>query len=406
MSSIQKSKRFISSNWIILLFTLVQFLYVMDFMIIMPLGSFLMEQWELDADRFGYLISGFAISGGVFALAVSFFMHRFEVNKILCYAFLLFVAGIWATALAPSYWILLLARIFTGAFGGILGALILTGISQRYAYSGRSRAISFTTVGLALASVIGVPSGLFISSHLGWRAPFFLLAGIGVIISLLLYRALWTPKSQIPKSAKKPAGPSFLFFFKKRNPLLGLLFSVAVVFSQYTIFIYLAPYLIFNAEIPESELGMIYLVGGIATIISAPVVGYISDKWGKKKLFYLLSLLLIAPISIITLLAPPTLSIVLILAVFYFSLDAGRMIPLNTVLTDLVSDEMRASYLTLRSAVKKVATGLVGIIGGLIIYTQPDGKLEHFDLIGLIAIFSIFISLVLVFLTHQEKEVM
>lgn len=384
-------------NWTLILLAAVQFIYVMDFMIIMPLGSHFMEEWRIGADKFGLLISGFAVAGGISSFIASFFLDKFERKTLLCWVFALFTLGIWASAFAPNYFLLLSARIFTGLFGGLLGAIILAIIGDRYAYSDRSKAISFTTIGLASASIMGVPLGIYLANQYSWRATFIFLSMVSSVVLCLLYFFLSPQKNKLIASIKKVSiWHTFFSFLKEKAPRLGLLFSIAIVFSQYTIFIYLAPYLVNNVGLEEGDLTYIYLIGGISTIIAAPLIGRLSDRYGKKRSFILLSGFLIIPIIALTMTPLHSFQMILFISIFYFALDSGRMIPVNALLTQLVGTQQRARYLSLRSSVKKLATGLTGVLGGLIIQTDSKGSLQHFELMGLIAIFSLITATLLV----------
>lgn len=379
-------------NKILFLLSSIQFIYTLDLMIMMPLGSFLIASWNISTNQFGLLISSFAIAGGISSFTAVFFIHRYNRLKALFWIFLCFTLGLWLTSFAPNYEILLLSRIFTGIFGGLLGPLILAEISMQFEYSKRSKPISITTIALALASIIGVPASLYLAQMDTWRLPFILLSGMSSVVSCLLYFVNSPQIIEINKKKKIKLNA----FLTQWKPFSGLLVTISVSLSQYTIFIYLAPYFVHNLGITEKQLSLIYLVGGISVLIFAPIIGFLSDKYGKQKIFILLSLLLTGPIYMVSHCSFSFFQHILILSIFYFGLDAGRMIPINTILSELTNAEDRTAYLNLCSSIKKMAIGSAALIGGLVIHTLPNHQLLHFDQLGIIALVSITISIGLV----------
>lgn len=386
------SSFFRNRNIILFLLASIQFTYTLDLMIMMPLGSFLITSWNITTNQFGLLISSFAIAGGCSSFMAVFFIERYDRLKALFLIFACFTVGLWLTSFAPNYEVLLFSRVFTGIFGGLLGPLILAEISLQFEYSKRSKPISITTIALALASIIGVPISLYLAQLDTWRLPFILLSIMSTLVGAMLYFIDSNKKQEIDRK-KKISLTSFLTEWK---PLSGLLVTISVSLSQYTIFIYLAPYFVHNLGITEEELSLIYLVGGISVMVFAPIIGFLSDRYGKQRVFILLSTFLTGPIYLVSHWSFSFFQHILILSIFYFGLDAGRMIPINTILSELTGEENRTAYLNLCSSIKKMAIGSAALIGSLVIHTLPNHQLLYFDQLGIIALLSITISIVLV----------
>ncbi len=257
-----------SQNKLLLILTGIQFVYTLDLMIIMPLGPFFMKEWTIGAAEFGWLISSFAIAGGVSSFVSMFFIHKYHRFKVLRSVFVLFTIGLWLTAFAPNYWVLLLARIFTGIFGGLLGALILTEIGAQFDYAKRSQPVSFTTIALALASILGAPLGLWLANKYNWRAPFILISIVSSVVALGMYT--YPIQEQIKGGKTRTVKVMVKSFFDDNNAFYGLLVTIALVLSQYGILIYLTPYMVNNLGVEENQLSFLYLVGGASIIATAP----------------------------------------------------------------------------------------------------------------------------------------
>ena len=163
------------------LFTLaaIQFTHIMDFMIVMPLGPQLMRIFNITPQQFGFIVASYTIAAGIFGFAAAFFIDRFDRRKALLVCSSGFAIGTIACALSPGYEMLLLARMATGAFGGIIGTLVLSIIGDLIPFERRASAMGMVMMAFSLASVFGVPFGLFLSNQFNWHAPFLLLGGLG-----------------------------------------------------------------------------------------------------------------------------------------------------------------------------------------------------------------------------------
>jgi predicted MFS family arabinose efflux permease len=110
-----------------LLWTLaaINFIHIVDFMMLMPLGPQLMRLFEISPSEFGFLVSSYTFSAGASSFFGAFFLDRFDRKRILIWVFVGFTLGTLGCALSPNYPILLLARVVSGIFGGLTSALIL-----------------------------------------------------------------------------------------------------------------------------------------------------------------------------------------------------------------------------------------------------------------------------------------
>src|SRR5207247_7883616 len=107
-----------------------------------------------------------------------FFLDRFDRKSALLGIYSGFTLGTLFCALAPNYPLLVAARVVAGAFGGVGGALILAIVGDVIPEERRGAAMGLVMSSFSVASICGVPLGLFLASHLDWHVPFFALAGL------------------------------------------------------------------------------------------------------------------------------------------------------------------------------------------------------------------------------------
>ncbi|HEY9489076.1 MAG TPA: MFS transporter [Chryseosolibacter sp.] len=385
----------------LLLFVLAaaMFTHIMDFMIIMPLGPQLIRLFDISAQEFSLLVASYTVTAGVSGFLAAFFIDRYDRKKTLLFVYAGFTLGTLACAISPTFTILLIARSLAGAFGGVLGALILSIVSDAVPLERRAQGIGIVMASFGAASVFGVPFGLFLASKFSWHAPFFFLGCLAIVITFLILS--YVPVLTIHLSGKGYASPLEILrqIFGKRNARIGLTFTSVLMLGHFTIIPLVATYMVGNVGFTENDLTYIYLVGGVCTLLFSPWVGRMADKHGRLKIFTIFGSLVIIPILIITNLTPVPMVTALVITAIFFIFSNGRMVPSTTMETAIIKPEIRGSYMSIRSAVQSMASGLGAFIAGVIVTEQPslfDAKakaLVNYNYVGLIAVFFSLVSL-------------
>lgn len=375
------------------------FAHIMDFMIIMPLGPQLMRLFNISPQEFSLLVASYTITAGVSGFFSAFFIDRYDRKKSLVIMYAGFALGTLACAMAPTYAFLLLARSLTGAFGGVLGALILSIVSDVVPLERRAQGIGFVMASFGVASVFGVPFGLFLAGKFSWHAPFLFLGGLAILITFLVMAAVPSLTKHLRNEGHHSPMEVLRQIFGRRNARLGLTFTAVLMLGHFTIIPFLATYLVGNVGFSENDLTYIYLVGGVCTLLFSPWVGRMADRFGRLKIFTIFGSLVIIPIIVITNLTPVPLAVALFISAVFFIFSNGRMVPSTTMETAVIKPEVRGSYMSIRSSVQQLTSGLASFIAGLIITEQPsifDAKakaLVNYDYVGFIAVFFSLVSL-------------
>ena len=334
----------------LLLLTLsaAMFTHIVDFMIVMPLGQHLMEVLHINAQQFSLLVASYSITAGVAGFIGAFFIDRFDRRTALLFIYAGFTIGTLACAFAPSFGFLLFTRSLAGAFGGVLGALILSIVSDAVPLERRAKGIGSVMASFGVASVVGVPFGLFIANEVSWHTPFLFLGGLGIIILVIIFLSVPRMTSHIrPLQDFKPQEVVGKIFTTP-NTQLGLTFSSLLMLGHFTIIPFVATYMVGNVGFTKGQLTYIYLVGGACTIIFSPIIGRMADKYGRLKIFTIFGSLVIIPILVITNLTPVPLWLALFISAIFFIFSNGRMVPSTTMETAVIRPEMRGSYMSIR----------------------------------------------------------
>ena len=151
---------------ILLLLASVNFTHILDFMIMMPLGNYLMPYFNINAGQFSRVVASYNLAAFTSGILASFVVDRYDRKKVLVFGYIGFLFGTLLCALAPSYYLLIGARVFAGLFGGLIGAQVLSIVADLVPYERRGRAMSWLMAAFSLASVIGVPLSLYLARFL------------------------------------------------------------------------------------------------------------------------------------------------------------------------------------------------------------------------------------------------
>src|SRR5450432_950202 len=180
-------KKFSShEKFVIAILALTQFIVVLDFMVMSPLGDMLMKSMDLKTSQFGLAVSCYAFSAGISGLLTAGFADRFDRKKLLLFFYVGFMAGTFLCAFTTSYPMLIAARIVTGLFGGVIGSISMAIVADLFTIHERGRVMGFMQMGFGASQVLGIPISLYIANKWGWQSPFLMIVCLAIIVWLLV----------------------------------------------------------------------------------------------------------------------------------------------------------------------------------------------------------------------------
>jgi DHA1 family inner membrane transport protein len=254
--------------------------------IIMGLLPDLAHSFQVSIPRTGILVSGYALSVTLGSPLVALALSHMDRKRALLILMGMFVAGNALCALAPTFLLLLLARILTalchGAFFGI-GSIVAAHLVPR---SERAQAIALMFTGLTLANVLGVPAGTALGQAFGWRFAFWALVPIGVIAGLGLLRLV----------------PAFHAVLRPQVQLV-LALSTLCSTSLFCVFTYIAPILEQVTRLSPGAVARVLVVFGVGITLGNLLGARLAD-W-KQMPVILVGILMV----ILILLAMPVLEL-------------------------------------------------------------------------------------------------
>lgn len=375
----------------------VQFTNIMDFMIMMPMGPILMKAFDITAREYSFLVSAYSISAGICGFIAAFFVDKFDRKNVLTIAYIGFLIGTFACAIAPTYSMLMLARIVAGIFGGVLGSQVIAIVGDTISYEHRAEGLSIVMAAFSTASVLGVPLGMYLASNISWHVPFMFVVVVGFVNLLLIYRYLPSLRGHINLSLIKLSPFAVLINISKdANQLRALALSSVVIFGHFCTIPSLSPYLTINVGMSVDHVSLIYLVGGAITIFSARIVGRIADQKGKYLIFATCGTLFLIPVFLMThLQSGASLALILFITSMFFLFANGRTITLQAIVSGVVNNEQRGGFTSINSSMIQLGSGAASLVGGLIVEKASNGTLLHYNWVGYMSIFFMILGIII-----------
>jgi MFS transporter, DHA1 family, inner membrane transport protein len=353
-------------------------------MIVMPLGPQLMRTLHIGPAKFAMIVSSYTFAAGVAGLVASSIVDRYARRSSFLLVYAGFLLGTLLCALAPTYETLVAARVATGAFGGVLGGMAMAIIGDVFPEHRRGQATGSLMTGFALASVAGVPFGLYIGTNYGWHVPFVALAIAGIPVLLIAPFVLPPLNAHVGKVNSSPLR-SLVETFSRANHLRAFALIVSLMLGSFTVFPFLSPYLVANVGMTEQQLPLVYIAGGGLTLFAAPVIGRLADWYGKQTVFRWVIPGSTLMLLVITHLPPVPAAVAVAVFGALMVCNVGRMITAMAMVTSSVEPARRGAFLSANSSVQHMASGLGAYLGGVIVTQSVEGKIQHFGTVGWIA---------------------
>ncbi|HEU4470580.1 MAG TPA: MFS transporter [Flavisolibacter sp.] len=374
----------------------INFTHILDFMIMMPLGNFLMPHFDISATYFSLIVAAYPVTAFVSGLIAAFYVDQFDRKKVLLFGYTGFIIGTITCGVAPEAFLLMAARILTGLFGGLIGAQVLSIIADTFPYEKRGRALATVFMAFSIASVFGVPFSLYLAKGISWHAPFIFIGILGAVLLPLLVRFLPSVTSHIiPKEEREKTRviPILAEVFGNRAQALALFLSGGLMLGHFVVIPFLNPYMEFNVGFSKEQTPMIYMVGGTCALLTSSLIGRMADKYGKFRIFMFCLIFSLLPIFLITNMPPIPFYLVLAVFGFWFTFSTGRNIPAQAMISTVVKPAERGRFMSLNSSFQQLFTGIASIIAGLIVVRDSQGRIQHYNWVGYLSIAIVFCML-------------
>ncbi len=369
--------------------------HVLDFVVLIPLGPKLMREFSISPAQFGLLVSSYTFVAAGSSLMSAQWIDRINRKTALLILLAGFLMSNAICVFSNSYTELMAGRVLAGAFGGVMNAVIYSYIGQVVPQSHRGRATGTLSMAFPLVSIAGIPLGLKIADYWGWRATFIfvvIMTIASIIASVFVLPSLEPEKKQQGRISIMKQLASVFSYPPHRWAAFA---TFTTVLGGFTIVPYIAPFLVNNGHIPEDQLFLMYLFGGLFSVFSSRGIGIWADRWTKTTVFPLLCLASIVAILLFTTMPVSGLLPVLSITTFAMVVMPGRFVCLMAWTTVITLPEKRGAFMSYVSTIRQLSVGIATLIGGVLVGEAENGRLTTFPKAGAFAISATIVLLLM-----------
>jgi predicted MFS family arabinose efflux permease len=398
-------------QWLVVaIIALTQFTVVLDFMVMSPLGDLLMKDLQVKPYQFGVVVSSYALAAGLSGFLTAGFADRFDRKRLLVFFYSGFIIGTLFCGLAKSYEQLVMARIFTGIFGGVMSSISMAIVADLFSLQQRGRVMGFMQMGFGLSQILGIPISLYIASKSSWQMPFYMIVGLSILMLTAILLALKPVRAHLDKKTDRSAFHHLLATVKNRNYRIGFMATAFMSLGGYFMMPWGSAFAVNNVGLSQKELPFLFMVVGVATFITMPIIGLLADKINKFQLFMWASIVMIASVLVYVELGETTLFVLIVVNIFMMGGIMARMVPSQALTSSVPELHDRGAFMSINASLQQIAGGIAAIIGGKIVWqASPSAPLMNFDLLGYVVVGVIIINIYLtrrvyLYVDRKNKE--
>ena len=355
----------------------IQFVTIVDFMMIMPLGPDFARELGLRLDALGLITAAYVFSAATVSFMSARYMDILPRKRALacCLAGLLCIAVI-TPSLGESYGLtgLLVGRALAGMFGGPATGLAMTILTDAIAPEKRGRAVGLAGAAFSVAAIAGVPLGLELARIGGWQLPFYSVAvasGLAMLATLL-----FIPNHLQTRRNGRWQG-TWTFLARKKTAVAYLIVGITPI-ASFLFIPNMFTYFQMNLGYPRELIGLLYAIGGTCTLMSMQIAGWNADRFGIARASVVVSLGSV--ISAIVLFGfDPLIAPLMVLFPIMMVFNSARSVVAHTCSSLVPVPEERGAHMAFQVTVRHLGTGIGAVMGAWILSTGPTGALEHIE---------------------------
>ncbi len=386
-------------KFVIFILAATQFSVILDFMVMSPMGDMLMKSLSLKPTQFGLAVSAYAFSAGTSGLLTAGFADRFDRKKLLLFFYIGFIVGTVFCSLATTYPLLIAARIITGLFGGVIGSISMAIITDLFDIHHRGRVMGFIQMGFGASQVLGIPISLYIANIWGWQSPFIMVAIIAAVVSVLIMLKLQPVTKHLALQGNRNVFRHLLNTISKKDYRIAFTATALLSIGGFMMMPFSSAFSINNLGLTQKQLVPLFMVAGVSSLIIMPLVGKLSDKVDKFRLFAVASLWMMIMVIIYTHLSVTPLWLVIILNILMMMGIMSRMVPSTALVTGIPDMQDRGAFMSINSSLQQIAGGIAAAVAGMIVVQKDKfSPLQHYPTLGYVMV---SISMVGVFLLYR-----
>jgi DHA1 family inner membrane transport protein len=344
---------------------LLLFLGLADNQTLAALLPVLVRAFHVSIEVAGLLIVAYSAAAALAGFVTGALSDHYGRRLFLLGGAAVFALASWMASTTHTYSELMIARAVTGAAAGTISTCSMAYAGDYFDYAVRGKAIGFISVAYFAAPIVGVPAGAQIASHFGWRTTFVFFAALAclVVCSSLTLKKDRIGARQAPHKLRRSAA-AFRSFLGRRDLLAGVGIAFLVSGGLVGFMTYIGEWLNTRFGLTTQGIGWVFMLAGAVAVIGAPLGGMLSDRLGKRSIAIGGCIIMAVAVA-----AMPFFPWGFLLLVIFGLTSLGaalRQGPLTALMTELIPDTQRGSFMAARGVSSQAGIGTAAFLGGML----------------------------------------
>lgn len=348
---------------------LLLFLGVADNQMIAALFPVLGGSLHVSVGVVGLLVVVYSVMAAAASFISGILSDHYGRRKFLLAGALVFALASGISSQTRTFGELFLARSLTGLAAGTISTCSIAFAGDWFPYQVRGKAIGLVSSAYFAAPIIGVPLAGQIADHFGWRRVFLFFGALALVVACV---SVMLPKERLsPKPSADKVRTTLHVFrtFLARSDIVAALGVAFLVSAGLVGFItYIGQWLSDHFAIPTGGITLVFMAGGVASLLGAPLGGIFADRWGKRTVSIASNVLLALAVGLVPFLH---WGFWLFLVFGLTGLGAAfRQGPITALMTEMVPGNQRGFFIALRNIASQLGIGSIAFAGGLLYQHQ------------------------------------
>lgn len=325
----------------------------------------LVRAFHVKIEAAGLLVVAYSAAAALAGLSTGTLSDHYGRKPFLLCGATLFALASWTASVTHTLSELMIARAVTGIAAGTISTCSIAYAGDYFEYGVRGKAIGFISIAYFAAPIVGVPAAALIAYRFGWQSTFLFFAALAVVVicsSLALKRDKVRDRGGSHKLRHSTA--AFRSFLDRRDLLSGMAIAFLVSGGLVGFMTYIGEWLNTRFGFTTRGIGWIFMFAGVVAVIGAPLGGTLSDRLGKRFIAISGCVLMAGAVAVM-----PLFSWGAFLLIVFGLTSVGaalRQGPLTALMTELIPDSRRGSFMAARSVSSQAGIGVTAFVGGVL----------------------------------------
>ncbi|PIU47637.1 MAG: hypothetical protein COS94_06355 [Candidatus Hydrogenedentes bacterium CG07_land_8_20_14_0_80_42_17] len=328
-----------------------------DTMVVAPLLNSIAKDIDVGVGTAGLLVTSYSIASALASPFLAPLSARFGALPLLVAGIWILFSGTTICAASPNFFVLLLGRIVAGIGGGLAMTMCHVYVAQKVPYEKRAQAVGWLGSGFFVSVIIGIPIGAFLAEHVGWRWTFGILSLVTLIV--LPY---------IRKIPPAPCGDDFKIkdyskIIKAKGVIPAFMAFGTMLAGISCVTTYIGAWLELDFGLTPSQVGLVYMIAGIAALFGGPFGGKVSDSVGKKRVAFIANVVMAVLVMSIAKVEVLYLAVIIVVGMHFTG--SSRFPSMISMLGEAVPSNIRGPLLLANHSIILLGVSAGSYLGSL-----------------------------------------